>query len=252
MAAAAAEDVALDMAVEELHKGLAGLVDAGIAVDNAGGGVGVFVPDGAAPDRTDLAAAVEAAADSAAVHLQVGDIHVAVDHVAAAEGVAGLFNGVGCLVVEFFDILVVGRLTRWRHVLVAVADVSVVDGQVGGAIDRAALAATVGITLDGGDAVVEAGAVHLTDGHIGHSGDVSSSLVNGCIHHFTINSLEVSANMSQITAAIDVTGHSALDIDVGGCGERLQVVLVIHRSSLTAAINILVHVAAQQLQIGVA
>ena len=243
MTAAAAEDVALDMAVEELHMGLSGLVDAGIAVDNAGV-VGAFVPDGAAPDRTDLAAAVEAAADGAAVHLHVGDIHVAVDHVAAAEDVAGLFNGIGCLVVEFFDILVVGRLPLCRLVLVAVTDVSVVDGQVGGAIDRAALTATVGITLDGGDAVVEAGAVHLTDGHIGYSRGLCCSLLDGCFHEFSVNGVMVFAHRAQVTAAIDVTGHAAFDIDVGGCREVLQVELVEYRTSFATAIDVPVDVTA--------
>ena len=46
---------------------------------------------------------------------------------------------------------------------VAIADETLVQRDVGRAEDGAALAAAVGVTLNGGDAVGDAGAVNVTD-----------------------------------------------------------------------------------------
>ena len=77
-----------------------------------GVGVGLILP-GAAPDGTDLAAAEEAAAQVPAVHGNIGGIDIAVGDVSAAEGIAGLLDGIGgsvlaqTRVVEFFHIALV-------------------------------------------------------------------------------------------------------------------------------------------------
>ena len=47
---------------------------------------------------------------------------------------------------------------------------------------------------------------------------------------------------SLVAATIDVTGHTTFDNDVGGCGEILQIELVIYWSSFTTAIDILINV----------
>ena len=65
--------------------------------------------------------------------------------------------------------------------------------------------------------------------------------------------------MTLIAAAIDVTTHTALNIDVGSSYEVIsgiiifcQFKLVHHNTSLTTAIDILIHIAALQLNVGAA
>ena len=117
------------------------------------------------------------------------------------------------------------------------------------AIDRAALAAAVGVAHDGRNAVEERGAVLLADNDVGYSRDVAGI---ACV-----DASFMLTHMTQIAAAIDVAHHAALDVDVGGCHEVVvrvrvfgKVELVHHGTSLAAAIDVFVHGAALQLDVG--
>ena len=121
------------MTVVHLHAGLTSLVDAGITVHHTSV-VGVFVPDGTTSDRTNLTTTVEAATQCTAIHLHVGVVHIAVDHITATEGITCQLDGIGLLVVKFLDILVHGG-SRCSSIHIAIADITIVDGQVGSTID---------------------------------------------------------------------------------------------------------------------
>ena len=58
------------------------------------------------------------------------------------------------------------------------------------------------------------------------------------------------AHGTQIAAAVGVTHHAALDVGVGGGGEGLQAVEVTYVTSLSAAVDIPIHGAAEQVDVG--
>ena len=199
------------MTVIQLYMGLTALVYTGIAVDQSCA-IGVFVPDGATSDRTDLAATVEAATERTAIHLDKSCVHIAVHHITATEGITCQFNVVGLLVVQFLNVFI-RRSGGLRGVLIAITHITVVDGQVGITINGTTLTATIHITCDGRNTIVENGTVHLTDGYGGNVNGIH--LVGGYIHNFSQNGLVVLTHMTQVAATIDVTCHTAFDIDVG-------------------------------------
>ena len=114
---------------------------------------------------SDLTAAIEAATDSAVPHVDVGTVNIAVGHIAATEHVATLFQIIVTwgLVIEFRHILVFGGLPFCCRILVAIANVSVVDRHVGIAKDGATLTAAIDVTGDRGNTVHMSGAVDVAN-----------------------------------------------------------------------------------------
>ena len=260
LTSATAKDVALHMSVIHLNLRLTWSEDAHVAAFYTGCR-GEATTRRTGSDGTQLAATVEAAANGTAVHGDVGFVHITVYHITATKGVTGLLNGVRLLIVQFLYIFIDGG-ARCGGILVAVSDITIIDGQVGRTIHRATLTTTIGITLDGRNAVVEAGAVHLTNHHIGYGRDITCVRgVDAIFCDFQVHRVHrtVLTSMTLIAAAIDVTTHTALNIDVGSSYEVIsgiiifcQFKLVHHNTSLTTAIDILIHIAALQLNVGAA
>ena len=116
------------MAVEEFDMGLACLEEADVAAFHSLSWEEALLRV-ATPDRTNLTAAIKTAAHNTLVHIHIGVIHIAVDDIAAAKDVACTFDVVGGLVVQLLYIFI-HRCIFCPRVLVAVADVAVVEGNV--------------------------------------------------------------------------------------------------------------------------
>ena len=131
--------------------------------------------------------------------------------------------------------------------VIGVTDVSVVVRDVGCAVDYAAFAATISITLNSRDSIEEreagvwrAGAVEHTDDDVRLAEDVVGG---GC------GCFVVIAYRTFPSAAIDVTHRSALDIDVGRSDEVLYSLPVLDSSAGACAVEVLDDCAAEEVDI---
>ena len=131
--------------------------------------------------------------------------------------------------------------------VIGVTDVSVVVRDVGCAVDYAAFAAAIGITLNGRDSIEEreagvwrAGAVEHTDDDVRLAEDVVGG---GC------GCFVVIAYRAFPSAAIDVTHRSALDIDVGRSDEALYSLPVLDSSAGACTVEVLDDCAAEEVDI---
>ena len=236
------------MTIEHLDMRLTSLEDAGITVHQACV-VGIFVPYSTTSDRTNLTAAIEVATKRTTIHRDIGIIHIAVHHIATTKGITCQLDSIRSLVVQFLDIFI-DSSPRGSRVLITIAHITVVDGQVGSTIYGTTLTTAIDITLDGRNTIIEAVAVCLTDSHIGYSRNFSCTQVDSSFHEFSVNSVVVHTNCSQITTTIDVTGHTTFNLDVGGCSKASQSELVEYRTTFTTAIDVSINVTTLQLNIG--
>ena len=217
------------MTLVQGNSGLARLVDLCQAVAEGSFRCSSICIHRTTTDGAYLTTTIETAADDTAVHLDVRDVDIAVSHITATEDVTTHIEQVVARlgIVKFLDI---------ATVLIAVADLSVVDSHVSRAEDTAALTATVDITVDGGNTIVEVGAVEVANDDMRLTEDIrcvvrDSTDLTGMITHATTPA-----------ATIDVTYHAALDI---GVGTGLKVVFVshvkeiIHTAGRTCCIDIL-------------
>ena len=180
-----------------------------------------------------LTTAIEAVAHHATIDRHVGAVYVAVVYIAAAEDVSGLEESVladdavirhivgSRLVMDLLAVTLIDvgcRQVIGASFIVGIADVAVIEGDVGRAKDgttlghvifRFALAAGVGITLNSGDAVSEGGAGLVANHHVGLT-------VEGLAAHITLPS-----------CAIDVTAGATLDVGIGRGSKALRVAFAI-------------------------
>ena len=207
----------------------------------------------AAPDGGNLATAKDAVANQSVPENHTGGVYATVVVVAATEGVTAAHKTVSPL--EFFILVVglVGELLliagrglrsviyQFAHRVLSLAgrniditDIAIVDGEMGCAKHGTALAATVGIALNGGDAIVKAvGIVGLRGivavdlpqfgillniGQIGTDADDDMRLARDIVIG-TGGRCVMIADMAFPAAAIDITHRATLDIGVGGCFE---------------------------------
>ena len=262
VAAAAAEDVTEHLTAVHLYVGAARIVD---FVQHAHG-TAFLLLDVAAPHGSNLAAAEETAAHHAAIHKDVGVVHATVVHIAAAEDVAAVLQTCVWLkhVVDkmgfvdyLFFVVLVGGCSVDDYTLVVlclagievnIAYISVVQGDVARSPDRAALAAAVGIALDGGYAVDETRAVGLADDDVG--------LAEVVVGHAVGDAFLVEAHGTVPAAAIDVAAGTALDVDVAAGDEVLVEVILFYFVAVDDAahragtVDVLLDRAAEQGDVG--
>ena len=254
VALAAAEDIALHVAVVHLDVGLARLVGAlvgALAVHIAAHG------HRAAADGGNLAAAEEAVADVAAIHGDLGEVDAAVVDVAAAEDIAAALQAVladvvgpGLVVQLLLVALVDGRGGVVGGVgIVDVADVAVVQRDAGSAPDGAALATGVGIALHGGHALVEAVAVDA-EAELGPDADDDVRGAQDVALGRGADAADVVAHGTLPAAAIDIAHRAALDEGIGAGREAAGAVLVLDGAAGAAGIDVLTHRAAVQADVG--
>ena len=151
-----------------------------------------------------------------------------------------------------------------------IAYISVVDGQVGRAVDSTALTGSVGISLDSGNTTIKAivtlcciltqsslqginkSLVCLiltdTDNHVRDTEDVISSCSCACI---------VIAHSTLVAAAIYITHRAAFNIGIRGSdkvvgclGILCHAVLVVHGTTPTGSIQVLINRTAMQTDVG--
>ena len=294
LTATATEDIAQDMTVVHHHMGLTSLEDGGIVILHTASSS----LHRAATDGTNLAATIEAASHGTAIHAHIGIVHIAVHHIAATENVAGQLNGIGSLVVKFLLVcklvivassgcliaccrklafaiggsIVFGSCSQFlttrygNEALITIANVAIVDGQVGCAIDRTTLTTTIGITQDGRNAIMEVVIGIKTFFANGDGIGLRQFFLRNTYHHIGLSrdivgiaSADVTcmlAHMAQIAAAIDVTHRAALDIDIGagnkvitGNGILCQSEFVHHNTTLATAIDVPIDFTALQFNI---
>ena len=254
VALAATKHVAHDVTVVYLHVGLA------LFVGTLVGTFAVLVAAYfhlAAPDGGNLAAAEETVAHVAAIHFHVGEVDTAVVDVATAEHVAAALQTVQAhvvgpgLVVQFLlvPLVDVGHGVIGAVSVVDVADVAVVQRDVGRAEHRTALTAGIDVTLHGGHTLVVAVALdrrsfvfHDADMHVARTLDVVRR--RGRDGSFVVTDTALPA------AAVDVTARAALHIGIGLCREGLAGKQVLHRTAGAAGIEVFHHHTAVQTDIG--
>ena len=255
VASSTAKDVAMHMTFIEFHIGLACLVDTHQPTDTIVFSAGM---DDATSNGSNLTASEEGVTHVASIHLHVSDIHTAVVDVATAEDTATVVQTVGAvtgpgLVVKFLLVVVraysnIVEVARGHCIEVSVADEALVERDIRGAEYGTTLATAVGVTLDGWDTVEEAVAVKLTNDDVCFAEDV--------IRRAFADGSGMIAHASPPTAAIDVTGLTALNIGMGAGNERVakvvsgHVVFIVDRSNRTCGIEVLCHRTAQQGDVG--
>ena len=244
VASSTAKDVAKHFTAIHLHVGAARIV---YRIQHTYGTALLFL-DIAAPHGSNLAAAEETAAHRAAVHKHIGVIDTTVIYIAATEDVAAVLQAVvgHKLVVDIvgliLDVLCIGPIS------ILIPDVPIAEGDVTCAPDGTALAAAVGVALNGRNAVNKARAVLLTDIDIGLTENVIAYRV--CYNPF------VEAHGSVPASAIDVAAGAALDIDVAAGDEVVAKVILINLVAVddtahrTGTVDVLHHRTAEQSDIG--
>ena len=229
---ATAEDIAQDMTVVQGNRGFTSLVNDALRV----------VLHRATSDGTNFAATEKAAANSSAVHLDIGYIRITIGHVATAEDIATLVQKIvtSGYVVEFGVVFSCAGI-------VSVADVAVVDLHEGRAEDATTFTTTIDVTGDGRNAVDVACAIPFTDNNMGLARDVTRIGVTD-----STNMMPYGATPS---TAIDVTHGTALDVGRGGCNKTFIIICamidariphVFHRTARATSIDVLGHLTAEQ------
>ena len=264
VALATAEDVAAHVAVVHRDVGLAGFVDGRQLAHRP------ILFGSTAANGGYLAAAVHAVAHRAAPHRHVGKVHAATHVVAAAEDVAAVaqptvagidFIYIVGLVVDLLLVVAatvadVGEVLFGRHGgEVAVTDVAVVQRQVRRAEDGTALAAGVGVALNGGHTLVEAivgrqrGLVLAhADDHVGLAGQFRAFVVGAAPTFGGVAHRRV-AHVAFPSAAVDITAGAALDVGIGrGC--KVGTKNVVDGTPRASGIDILMNLAAKQGYVG--
>ena len=232
------------MALKHLHKGLTRTIEP----------LQHVTVHFAASDGRNLAATEDTVAHHATVERHARLVDDAVVDIAAAKHIAGLYQQ---RVGRFLG--VVFYLLNVFAVFVFIADVALVELQVGRTVHCTTLAAAVGIALDGGDAAGEAAAVEITDNHMGLSGNVRC----GRLADLSVMQTDIALP----AAAIDVTTSAALNVGRGRGGEAKGISVitrrflsisaysgkaVTHGSRRAGSIDIFAHLSAKQGDIGAA
>ena len=263
VASSAGKGIAVNMSVVHLDARLAALED-GLQLAH-----GVFLATQlnlATADGGNLATAEDAVADIAAIHKYVGEIDITVVDVTGTEDAAAVQQTVEAhavgprLVVNLLLVVFVpvGIGIVSAVGIIDIAYVAVVDFHIGAAIDRTTLAAAIDIALDGRDAVGETGTIQLADDHVRLTQDVVLEGAGYGERHAVERSCGVLAHVALPAATIDVTAHTALDIDVG-TGHEAGTVLVgivtrthgiLHGATGAGGIDVLLHRTAQQGDVG--
>ena len=235
-ASATAKDITQHMTTEQGYPGATRLVDLRLAVDEGIVRCCSTFLHRTTTDRSDLTAAIKATTDDTAIHLDIGEVDITVGHITATEDITASVEQVvtGLHVVEFLHIFII---------LIAIADASVVDGDISRAEDATTLAAAVDITLNGRNAIEETGSREVTDDDMG-----IAATVTRIVGHIADESLVITHATTPATA-VDITYHTTIDISIsrGGeaCGEDIG-----HTTGGTCRIDILYDRAAEQGNIG--
>ena len=213
-ASATAKDITQHMTTEQGYPGATRLVDLRFAIDE--GTVRCCRPflHRTTTDRTDLTAAIKAATDDTAIHLDIGEVDITVGHITATEDITAPVEQVvaSLHVVEFLHIFII---------LIAIADASVVDGDISRAEDATTLTTAVDITVDGRNAIEETGSREVTDDDMHLS--VTVVLIVG---HVADESLVITDTTAPATA-IDITSRTAQNIGIGTGREARRVTVAI-------------------------
>ena len=238
-------DVALHMAVVNLHVCRTGKID---IIEST---VSTALLGRATPDSSNLATTIETVTDDASPQRDVRVVHITIIVVTTTIGIAAVFQSVvgrslrvcsirPSLVVDFLYII---------SILIFIAYIGIIDGQVGRTIDGTSLTTAISITLDDRYTLVEAIASRQcgliladTDHHIGNTGDISG-----------IRSIQFALMLTYRTfpaAAIDITDRTALNIGIGcGC-ERIQAKLIQHGTAGTCGVEVFAYDPPMQTDIG--
>ena len=206
-------------------------------------------------DGCNLTATKDTVTNEAAIHLDVRIVHTTVVDIAATKGVSATHQtvmthvvGPGLVVQLLFVVLVPlgGRIVLPSRVI-DVADIAVVDGEVGCSEDSTALATTIDVTLDGGHAAIETevgkvASLLLTDAyhHIGLAIDICTGVGRDGTYVFT--------HAAFPSAAIDIAHAATKNIGIGlgrKGGGVLGLIGVHHSTAGTTGIQVLDNLAAQ-------
>ena len=165
-----------------------------------------------------------------AIHLDVGDVNTTVVDISTSEDTATIIQTVGTitlpsLVVQFlliiirtiFQIRYRVRILMLKIVLAGEVTISykaIIERNVGSTIDRSTLTATIGITLNGRNAINKGCTIQFTNNNIGGTIDISSIGIGEFPFVITYTALP--------SATIDITARTALDISIGCGHERFR------------------------------
>ena len=251
VASTSAKYVAMHMAFIEFYIGPTSLVDSLQYTHAVVLSAGI---DDTASDSRNLTTSEEGVTHVTTIHLHVGDIHTTVVDIATTEDTAAVVQTVGaiarpCLIVQFLLVVVraflnIVKVARRNGIEVAIADKALVERDVRGSEYSTALTAAICVTLDSGNTVDEAGTVELTDGDLCLAEDITR---RACA-----DGSWVIAYTTLPSAAIDVTGRTALNIGMGSGNEGIvkvvgsYIVSVVHGTHRTGSIEILGHLTAKE------
>ena len=202
---------------------------------------------GATSDRTNLTATIEASTYGTAIHVDGGAVNVTVSYITATKDISGEFQVTRLLVVEFLDvgpIRLIGLIG-----LIPIPDITVVDSNFRRAIYRTTFTTTIYITGDGRSTTIKSISACFTDYYVCLSRTIACSRCsNGTI---------MVTYVSLVTATIDVTCRTTLDIGIGGSNESIILIIeiwsvkeVINTSGTSTGIDILLDLTAKDSDIG--
>ena len=253
----ATKNVAVNIAFKECHISLTSLV---YTLQSTNAIVNACCFNDATSYSGNLTTAKECVTNVTAIHLDIAYIHTTVVDVATTEDTTAIEQAVrtiACpgLVVQLLLIVVRANLyvvevgiCCGNGIEVAIADESLVERDIGSAEDSATLTTAIGVTLNGGNTVDEAGSVGFTDNNVCFTEDVT------CRGGIDISTVITHTAFPSTT--IHVTGRTALDIGIGTGNERIvevvssHVVLVVHRTYSTRSIEVLGNLTTQQGDVG--
>ena len=253
------EHIAQDMTIVDVDVCLTCLVDTPQGAQWVLVVLAVYV---AATDGCNLAATEDRVTDKAVVDLDIGDVDTTVVDIAATEDITTRLQvGVGNVVAMFVhpglvdNLLLIALVDDRLRIISAfgvihIADVAVVERDVGRAKDGTTLATGVGITLDGRYTIGKGVAIGGSDDDMRLTVDVVGR-----------RSADVACMEPHATfpaATIDVSGDTALDIDIGtgreatGVGRTIRTgpKWIVDTSGRSGSIDILAHRTAKQGKIG--
>ena len=272
VASTATKDMAHDMTVIKIDMRNTCLVYFRQLTYFVGNAVSVFrLVSSTTANGCNLTTTEDTVAHKAAIHPDISNINTTVVDIATSKQTATIEQRtilIGGLIVNLLQIAFVNSCLGVVSAIsiIDIADIAVVQRQVRRTIDRSTLTTTVGITLDGGNAVVEPCAVLLTDDDMGLTKDIVLDVTCndvGLCNLLTClwigsrcgNTLML-AHAAFPAASIDVTGNTTLDIGIG-TGNKVMIevvllntILILHSSAGTGCIEVFFHRAAQQVNIG--
>ena len=205
---ATTKDIAHDMTIIQINIGLTTFVYLCVGIDERTCGTCSTFFYRASSDRTNLTTAIQAATNDTTIHRDIRASYVTVGYITTTKDVTTLVQQVVTRfnVVQLLYIFIYRRLFC-TGILIAITNISIVDGDIGIAVDGTTFTTTIDVTGDGRNTIGIAGTILLANNYVGFT----VSVVVCYITDFT----SMMTHRASPATTIDVTYRTAFDISSG-------------------------------------